>query len=990
MQRKKPSIARRLVSGVLALGLLASPMTAWATEYPPSEVLDMTSFVEQLPSESQVAFVEEQQEQIPEVAQVASEPTQQESVEQDAQQEENSSVDSEAQQLVTPSADYEAEQPVVQSESEQPQDVSVEESQPVEAAAPQQELTLDKDQLKALLEETLWMGDKDEAQIQQLAQKLEQLAQMPLTQDQTQDAELQELLSQLANAQVAVEDMRLAWQAQREGWLDELPQTGKENSWRYQNGERTTLDLGLDLPEGVSTFSVGGKWGIDVSHHQGTIDWQAVKNAGIDFAIVRLGYGDDLTNQDDRQWHANVAACERLGIPYGVYLYSYAVTSEMAASEAAHALRLLQGHRPQLPVYYDLEENRQLVVGNSGLAELARIFCTTMEAAGYKAGVYASLNWWQYYLTDPIFENWSRWVAEWRSSCSYTGRYEMWQYTDNGRIAGISGAVDMNYWYGNDWQIAVPQPTGLAAWGTTQGNEIQWNAVAGASHYRVYRKEAGGSWRMLADVTSTGYLDTKAVSGTQYYYSVAAAKRENGANRWSVYDTIGAAAMYVARPTGLRASQSGAKIDVSWNAVAGASHYRVYRKEAGGNWRMLADVTSTSYADTNVKSGVQYQYSVAAAKKTSTGNVWSGYDTTGVSAVYVAMPTDIKVSQDNNRVTVNWSKVAGATHYRVYRKEANGNWRMLGDVTSNSYTDASVKSGVQYSYTVSAAKKIGGVNYWSGYNTTGVSLLHIAVPAQVKVSQDNNRVTVSWNAVAGATHYRVYRKEAGGNWRMLGDVTSLRYVDTDVKSGVEYAYSVAAAKKTNTGNTWSGYDATGASLVHMAMPTQITMERGEQTVTIRWSAVSGATHYRVYRKEAGGNWRMLGDVVSTGYIDSTAKPGVQYSYSVAAAKRTNTGNHWSGYDAAGVGLPQPSGLKVSKETEGVSLNWNAVEGATHYRIYRKEAGGNWRMLEDVTSTSYLDTTAKAGVAYSYTISAANKTSQGNYWSGYDSVGVPVA
>ena len=224
---------------------------------------------------------------------------------------------------------------------------------------------------------------------------------------------------------------------------------------------------------------------------------------------------------------------------------------------------------------------------------------------------------------------------------------------------------------------------------------------------------------MLADVTSTGYLDTKAVSGTQYYYSVAAAKRENGANRWSVYDTIGAAAMYVARPTGLRASQSGAKIDVSWNAVAGASHYRVYRKEAGGNWRMLGDVTSTSYADTNVKSGVQYQYSVAA-KKTSTGNVWSGYDTTGVSAVYVAMPTDIKVSQDNNRVTVNWSKVAGATHYRVYRKEAGGNWRMLGDVTSTSYLDTTAKAGVAYSYTISAANKTSQGNYWSGYDSVGV------------------------------------------------------------------------------------------------------------------------------------------------------------------------------------------------------------------------------------------------------------------------------
>ena len=157
----------------------------------------------------------------------------------------------------------------------------------------------------------------------------------------------------------------------------------------------------------------------------------------------------NLTEQDDRQWSRNVSECERLGIPYGVYFYSYAMTADMAVEEGAHAVRLLEGHNPDLPVFYDLEENSQLVLGSGGLAEIARIFGDIVSSKGYEVGVYASLNWWQYYLTDAVFENWYRWVAEWRSSCSYNGRYEMWQYTSKGSINGISGNVDMNYWYGS-------------------------------------------------------------------------------------------------------------------------------------------------------------------------------------------------------------------------------------------------------------------------------------------------------------------------------------------------------------------------------------------------------------------------------------------------------------------------------------------------------------------------------------------------------------
>ena len=312
-----------------------------------------------------------------------------------------------------------------------------------------------KMQIADLLEQSAQVGQMTEQELETVQEQIQAVTVQPLAQQEEAepDLELETMLEQLANAQAAVEDMSMAYQAQREGWLDQLPQTGKENSWRYQNGERLEQNapaeiMTLSLTEGVTVFNSNGYWGIDVSHHQGEVNWEAVKAAGIDFAVIRCGYGDDLVSQDDRQWHRNVSECERLGIPYGVYLYSYATDTNMAASEAAHTLRLLEGHNPDLPVFYDMEENRQLVLGASGLAELARTYCDTLVAAGYDVGVYASLNWWQYYLTDSVFENWHRWVAEWRSSCTYTGRYEMWQYTDCGTINGINGYVDMNYWYG--------------------------------------------------------------------------------------------------------------------------------------------------------------------------------------------------------------------------------------------------------------------------------------------------------------------------------------------------------------------------------------------------------------------------------------------------------------------------------------------------------------------------------------------------------------
>ncbi|MBQ6430740.1 MAG: hypothetical protein IJJ99_02530 [Oscillospiraceae bacterium] len=199
---------------------------------------------------------------------------------------------------------------------------------------------------------------------------------------------------------------------------------------------------------GSSGSSDSTKFGIDVSAHQGTINWDVVAPQ-IDFAILRVGYGSDYTNQDDSQWANNVAACERLGIPYGVYIYSYADTTAKAASEAQHVIRLLQGHNPTLPVFYDLEDDTVRACGNATIYQFATIFCNAIEAAGYIPGVYANLNWWRNYLTDSGYDQWYRWVAQYNTSCTYTGTYCMWQNSSSYQMSGITGnTVDTNYWYG--------------------------------------------------------------------------------------------------------------------------------------------------------------------------------------------------------------------------------------------------------------------------------------------------------------------------------------------------------------------------------------------------------------------------------------------------------------------------------------------------------------------------------------------------------------
>ena len=247
---------------------------------------------------------------------------------------------------------------------------------------------------------------------------------------------------------------------------EETPEELKANSWRYRDGVLMNSD------GGVATYSsraastawkkVNGRYvngngdiipgaekkGMDVSEWQGKIDWAKAKADGIEYAVIRCGYGNDRTKYDDKYWEYNVSECERLGIPYGVYLYSYAENIDDAKSEAEHTIRLLKGHHPSLPVYYDLEDKTVESAGKSMISQIAQTYCDKVSAAGYRMGIYASRSWWTSYLNTSTFDNsaWSKWIAEWGNRCNYSGSYDMWQCTSSGAVSGVNGHVDLNFW----------------------------------------------------------------------------------------------------------------------------------------------------------------------------------------------------------------------------------------------------------------------------------------------------------------------------------------------------------------------------------------------------------------------------------------------------------------------------------------------------------------------------------------------------------------
>ncbi len=192
---------------------------------------------------------------------------------------------------------------------------------------------------------------------------------------------------------------------------------------------------------------------IDVSEHNGDINWNAVKADGVDYALIRCGFGQNIESQDDKYFHINMEGALNAGIKVGVYFYSYASDGDSAAGEAEHCLRLIEGYKNQLslPVFYDLEEDKC----KAKAYEIYTMFAGILNEAGYNVGCYASQYWFDTVL-KPVPIDYA-WVAKWGGEQPCWGE-DVWQFTDKGYCAGVGGYVDCNVVINTQMTALIDKP----------------------------------------------------------------------------------------------------------------------------------------------------------------------------------------------------------------------------------------------------------------------------------------------------------------------------------------------------------------------------------------------------------------------------------------------------------------------------------------------------------------------------------------------------
>ncbi len=513
---------------------------------------------------------------------------------------------------------------------------------------------------------------------------------------------------------------------------------------------------------------------------------------------------------------------------------------------------------------------------------------------------------------------------------------------------------------------------------TNQGVKISWSADPAAEEYKIYRKASGETeWAVIdtvgADETFT--YDKNVKSGKKYTYKVAGSNFV-GEGQSSSNVTI---TYYASPKVSIKNTTKG--VYLSWSKISGATKYKIYRQTSGSSkWTLIDTETGTSFTDKTAKSGKKYYYRVRAAK----GDVMSGYNE--VSKYFLSAPKLSSVKNSSSGVAVSWGKVTGAEGYKVYRKSGSGSYKYIGKTSKTAYTDTTAKSGTTYTYTVKAYKsKTDGA-----YNSTGLKLKYLAAP-KAKATVYTNSISVSWSKVKSAKEYAVYRKASGeSKYKKLTTTTKTSYKDTNVKNNKTYSYRVRAIN----GKTTSAYKT--IKQLFLSTPKLSSVKNTNAGVKIKWSKVSGATSYRIYRKSGSGDFQLIDKTKKTTFTDDTAKSGTVYTYTVKACKDDAT----SYYNKTGLkirfvdtnALYTPDNAK-----NGVHLRWEPANKADKYYVYRKLDGEKtFKQIDIVTADElkkdqygvfvYVDKTAKNGKTYFYNLKASYKNTMSDYAS---TVGIPV-
>ena len=431
---------------------------------------------------------------------------------------------------------------------------------------------------------------------------------------------------------------------------------------------------------------------------------------------------------------------------------------------------------------------------------------------------------------------------------------------------------------------------------------------------------------------------------------------------------------------------SNQSVTFAWDSTSNTTHYNLCLQRANNNggWETVEYISYAGSGLTRMLSAGNYRAQLISynsnLRETDDSDWIHTQSDDCYFSVVIPLPSAPMVKIGNSATSgkpmLTWNAVEGATSYRIYRSTSRGSgYSLLGTVTATSYTNTGAKAGTTYYYRVKACNDAGLSPYSNVVSGKAKSVTPKPSAPVVKIgnSSTSGKPMLTWNAVSGATSYKVYRATSQkGTYSLLGTVTATSYTNTGAKAGTTYYYKVKAVN--SAGESAYSNIVSGKAKAAPAAPSVTAGNSSTGKPRLTWKAVSGAVSYRIYRSESRGTgYSLLGTTSSTSYVNTGAAAGKTYYYRVKAVNRDGMASGYSNIVSGKATLPAPVlniGLSVSSGKP--MLAWDAVPGATSYRIYRSTSRGTgYSLLATTTSTSYVNTSAAKGTTYYYRVKACN-------------------
>ena len=408
--------------------------------------------------------------------------------------------------------------------------------------------------------------------------------------------------------------------------------------------------------------------------------------------------------------------------------------------------------------------------------------------------------------------------------------------------------------------------------------QLKWNAVSGAAEYWVYRSTDGVNFKYYDSTAKTSYTNTGALLGTKYHYRVKAVAVVNGKNvasadsgTKSLFTTPAAPGVSIYRVNG--------KPQLKWSAVTGAAKYWIYRSTDGVNFKYYDSTTGTSYTNCIAASGTEYYYKVKAAAVVNGKNVASDFSNTKSLFTTPAAPS-VSITTSKGKPKLTWKAVKGADKYYIYRSTDGKNFKYYNETDEAGYTNYSTNIGTTYYYKVRAVKTIDGNDHKSDFSAVR-SIQCRPAAVNLSISRSYGKPKLTWDAVADADKYWIYRSTDGKNFKCYDTTTKTSYINSGAAFNTIYCYKVKAVKVVNGRNVVSGSGSAKSVITALAKPSvSITTSDGKPYIS--WDAVDGATGYYVFRSTDGKNYSVLGYTTRTNYTNTASNAGTTYYYKVKA------------------------------------------------------------------------------------------------------------